>query len=81
MTGKELISALQKLSEDELNLEVETEGCDCWGDVAKVEILHHEYSPKEHLWHHAIQLCRATPDYDNDDPYGYGDGDLADVNT
>ena len=38
MTGHELLAELNKLSSTQLNLEVETEGCDCCGDVDKVVV-------------------------------------------
>jgi hypothetical protein len=38
MTAAELIEKLQALSEEEKQFEVSTEGCDCDGDCAKVEV-------------------------------------------
>lgn len=37
MTGHQLIAALMALPEKVLAEEVITEGCDCWGQVGKVE--------------------------------------------
>lgn len=40
MKAIELLKKLQKLSPAELQYEVSTEGCDCDGDCAKVEVQH-----------------------------------------
>ena len=42
MTVRELIRTLQNLAEADKDLEVVTEGCDCSGDVAKVEVIREE---------------------------------------
>ena len=38
MTGKELLNLLSRMPEKDIDLEVITEGCDCWGDVKEVVI-------------------------------------------
>lgn len=38
MTVIELIEALVELGDDAQGLEVQTEGCDCWGDACSVKI-------------------------------------------
>ncbi len=38
MIGRELLAALRALPDRQLDFEVETEGCDCIGDVEKVEV-------------------------------------------
>ncbi len=47
MDVQELIDALQKLPDK--TIEVNTEGCDCIGDINKVEI-----------WEDVVMLCRST---------------------
>jgi hypothetical protein len=38
MTARELIAALEKLTEEQKDWEVATEGCDCDGDVGEVSV-------------------------------------------
>ncbi len=38
MTGRELLAELTKLSNGQLDLEVRTEGCDCYGDVEAIVV-------------------------------------------
>lgn len=38
MTVRELIEALQALTEEQKDLEVQTEGCDCYGDCASIKV-------------------------------------------
>lgn len=45
MNVKELIKALSALPKSTHKLEVVTEGCDCMGDVAKVEVVNDLYRP------------------------------------
>lgn len=52
MTARELIQALQALPESDKDLEVSTEGCDCNGDVAKVQV----YRGKDF---EAVELLRS----------------------
>lgn len=38
LTVRQLIAELQKLPEETLDWEVTTEGCDCYGDIGRVEV-------------------------------------------
>lgn len=38
MTGRQLLEKLQALSAEQLDLEVNIEGCDCWGEAGDVAV-------------------------------------------
>jgi hypothetical protein len=38
MTGRQLLEKLQAFSAEQLDLEVEIEGCDCWGEAGDVAV-------------------------------------------
>lgn len=50
MIGRELLQRLSSLSEAELDLAVETEGCDCDGDVADVTVEYSDTGRKETIY-------------------------------
>jgi hypothetical protein len=65
MTGRELLAALRAIPDHELDLEVETEGCDCYGDVAKVEV-RRKYKGSRTTWARIV-LRRVNSDmYDEE---------------
>ena len=63
MTARELIAALQKLSEAELDLNVSTEGCDCFGDVGTVEVgeSYPTYKNQQRIVNLEVLLLRPKP--------------------
>jgi hypothetical protein len=65
MTARELLEALRAIPDHELDLEVETEGCDFFGDVAKVEV-RRKYKGSRTIWARIV-LRRVDGDMYNEE--------------
>ena len=59
MTGRQLLAELNKLPGPQLELEVRTEGCDCYGDVEAV-VVEKEESKSWVAEAATIVLCRSS---------------------
>lgn len=70
MTGRELIAVLSQLTDAELDREIETEGCDCWGDVVQVSTPERNGSRTVTLIrrsdHLTAYIPHGLPDYDEE---------------
>lgn len=45
MTGRQILTLLAKLPDEYLDIEAFTEGCDCYGDVESIKVLHSNGKP------------------------------------